>query len=670
MNITEKIYLDTTIEKLYYLTAFNKTTLSFMRACKLTDVQSIINRFGSAAATGHIFGLPSLSVQEVIEVINNTVQENSPQEERLDAENYKLSNELYSLGKAANVIFEAYESITPPEGHFTKLIKEKFPYAWNLNHAVINSLSSLLEIDEDLTPEEILQLRSLYYKYIRKVVEDSSKEPTFTASMKQVYYRAAKDFAPFVLDKSDDKSDEKNKDESPYLIPQLVYTYADAQYKDAIEKEIPNKNTRQYISRKFPQFIELVLAVKSSFARFKHLYLKGNNETLLREVFLFGKRFASEYKAIRQMDDNEITLRLINKDYPFLTGEEVAAIVDFQIENGYMPLFYILKAFKKVYPSINVGQAQKYRAKILSNTDWDKYEEIFGLKLITSETPAYKEIKRNENIKINLQEFSRLLNTAKYKYRIRTCNNKSMIFTDDAFGMIKFDDHLEKIKQLKNQIFEKETYLPIDSLIGNVPEDLKPVAKDMLRYIGKEMFGLQLRDNDTFYFKPGPVVPSLQNSEHERTGFRLILESRNLMQLPANYPFYKLQMTSQEYELLQLLLKNAAKEGNLDSYGLEAAAFFAEWWKRDYKGGLPTIENVAASLEITEKTLAEQLFKSAKKALVKLNYDDFLKEDTEKGYFRKLLFLGGIPSAFINNNDKAMKSMLTFVKLYLFGQYG
>lgn len=100
-----------------------------------------------------------------------------------------------------------------------------------------------------------------------------------------------------------------------------------------------------------------------------------------------------------------------------------------------------------------------------------------------------------------------------------------------------------------------------------------------------------------------------------------ILHSRKLKSydINPNYPIWKLRINDEEYEAIKTLLRE--HEHNLTSYSLEAMIFYAEWWKRDYKDGIPSKEDAAKVIGFTSKESTKKLFKVANQRLnAKLYY--------------------------------------------------
>ena len=143
-----------------------------------------------------------------------------------------------------------------------------------------------------------------------------------------------------------------------------------------------------------------------------------------------------------------------------------------------------------------------------------------------------------------------------------------------------------------------------------------------------------------------------------------ILHSRKLKSydINPNYPIWKLRINDEEYEAIKTLLRE--HEHNLTSYSLEAMIFYAEWWKRDYKDGIPSKEDAAKVIGFTSKESTKKLFKVANQRLnAKLYYILGKSEGKKNLYFRTLLFQGGLQLNYIKANlDNPQSPTVAFFK--------
>lgn len=137
-----------------------------------------------------------------------------------------------------------------------------------------------------------------------------------------------------------------------------------------------------------------------------------------------------------------------------------------------------------------------------------------------------------------------------------------------------------------------------------------------------------------------------------------ILQSRGMSKLQSNFPLWKFKLTDDEYESLKLDIQSHV--GFISFFGVEAALCYAEWWRRDYRGNIPSKEDVAVGIGLT-RNYGEDLYMAARRALIIHGYS-FLHSLKGTEYFRTLLNQGGLPVNYIKKNDSNMGSFTRFLK--------
>lgn len=137
-----------------------------------------------------------------------------------------------------------------------------------------------------------------------------------------------------------------------------------------------------------------------------------------------------------------------------------------------------------------------------------------------------------------------------------------------------------------------------------------------------------------------------ENVEYVHTSYLDILRTRGMQGLQKNMPLWKFKLSEGEYETLKQTLR--IHTSDLAKYGEEAALCYAEWWRRDYKGNIPSKEDVAMGIGI-HSSYANELYKAAREALQKHGYT-FLHSLKGTLYFRTLLNQGGLPINYITNS--------------------
>ncbi|MGI6233264.1 MAG: hypothetical protein ACOYJF_10545, partial [Prevotella sp.] len=111
------------------------------------------------------------------------------------------------------------------------------------------------------------------------------------------------------------------------------------------------------------------------------------------------------------------------------------------------------------------------------------------------------------------------------------------------------------------------------------------------------------------------------------------------------FPLWKLHIRDNEYNALKASLKDAYNEFCLEYYYKEAAIFYAEWWRREYNGGVPSKERVAQAANVDD---SELLFNLAKQAMREWKCKVY--GVNRHLYFYSLLLQGGLPMKHIQSS--------------------
>lgn len=133
--------------------------------------------------------------------------------------------------------------------------------------------------------------------------------------------------------------------------------------------------------------------------------------------------------------------------------------------------------------------------------------------------------------------------------------------------------------------------------------------------------------------------------------FDKLLENRGIKQAPV--PLWKLEITDQEYYDLKRILSNLSTF-DYWNYGKEFALFYAEYWRREYQGGIPSKELMAEKMGHPQSEASKKIYDYAKDALKKLHIPVIQhnsKHNSRKFFFRTLLLQGGLPMAYVHHKE-------------------
>lgn len=139
--------------------------------------------------------------------------------------------------------------------------------------------------------------------------------------------------------------------------------------------------------------------------------------------------------------------------------------------------------------------------------------------------------------------------------------------------------------------------------------------------------------------------------------FPTLLNKRNLNKHDGR-PLWKYLLNSEELNDLKKTFQFTSSF-NVDSR--DAALYYAQWWNKNYNGGIPSKQEVFESLEGNIRVYfnENEFFKIAKKGAELLDVKWIKKQNTL--YFKTLLLQGGLPLKHISENQSTYKAFLEAV---------
>ena len=143
------------------------------------------------------------------------------------------------------------------------------------------------------------------------------------------------------------------------------------------------------------------------------------------------------------------------------------------------------------------------------------------------------------------------------------------------------------------------------------------------------------------------------------TFFRELIGKRNI-DVHDGRPLWRYNLDDSEFEALTDYLRQI----RFRIPEKEAAFYYAEWWRRCYKGGSPSKESIFKSLYFnsTARFTPEDLYQASRNGASQLGIKWIRKNSTL--YFRTMLLQGGLPLVHISMNQNAYQKFLNAI-LYL-----
>lgn len=140
--------------------------------------------------------------------------------------------------------------------------------------------------------------------------------------------------------------------------------------------------------------------------------------------------------------------------------------------------------------------------------------------------------------------------------------------------------------------------------------------------------------------------------------FNEILKNNNLKEHDGR-PLWKYNLSENEFYNLKKHLSTLTKYSYNDNRDI--TLYFAEWWKNEYNGGVPSIKSVYENIKNCKIT-EDHFYELARKGAISLGIKWIKREN--RLYFRTLLLQGGLPIHHLLNPDN-FNSYTRFLKKIL-----
>ena len=127
-------------------------------------------------------------------------------------------------------------------------------------------------------------------------------------------------------------------------------------------------------------------------------------------------------------------------------------------------------------------------------------------------------------------------------------------------------------------------------------------------------------------------------------------------------PLWKMKVSKDQYDQIKKELSFAFITQNYpkkQSLAREAALYYAEWWRREYNGGIASKVALITSLKLPTE-FSDELYELAKTGAKKLNITPIVRQN--RLWFRSLLIQGGLPINHIQSNNENFIVYKTFLR--------
>lgn len=521
--------LDTTISELHSSGMISVRTYNCLTHEEIHTLGDVIDRYESPIDMLKIKNFGRKSYTEIVDVLSTTNRNRIEPEEEGFAETPKTKQQIMeeqfaALGeKIDEIIVAAHVMVTEGDGDVCSYLKAQYPHAYELNNVVTYEPEKMLEIVEGFTRDENLDIRHSYKRFMDQIIERLEEEHLAEENIYAVYKRSS-------LSLSLKMENFSYEQIAKYLLSPIAQEYIEKVYQEQ-RKMVLGVRANNFSNTFLPHFADLIKYADKPLGAYRDICPGRSMMKTLTEIFHFNQKFKKIFDRLSKLSDDEIQTEFLKRDYPYLVSRQRMFVFDFIKENNHAPLFYLMLQYlrlsenrsNKIYSlyhgiadgkkrtlneiaeamsltrervrQIACGTIEIQGSALVNNDGWEYYKDFLELPYIYEDKMEYVSLKENEHLAADFGTFAYLLNLVA-DFKIEEINDRVILLNRNKMSELNLADCIDTFNSIVNAKYSTDTYVPLDSILFTVPEEVRPVTKRLIKYIATEIYELKLTEDE------------------------------------------------------------------------------------------------------------------------------------------------------------------------------
>lgn len=521
--------LDTTISELHSSGMISVRTYNCLTHEDIHTLGDVIDRYESPIDMLKIKNFGRKSYTEIVDVLSTTNRNRIEPEEEGFAETPKTKQQIMeeqfaALGeKIDEIIVAAHVMVTEGDGDVCSYLKAQYPHAYELNNVVTYEPEKMLEIVEGFTRDENLDIRHSYKRFMDQVIERLEEEHLAEENIYAVYKRSS-------LSLSLKMENFSYEQIAKYLLSPIAQEYIEKVYQEQ-RKMVLSVRANNFSNTFLPHFADLIKYADKPLGAYRDICPGKSMMKTLTEIFHFNQKFKNIFDRLSKLSDDEIQTEFLKRDYPYLVSRQRMFVFDFIKENNHAPLFYLMLQYlrlsenrsNKIYSlyhgiadgkkrtlneiaevmsltrervrQIACGTIEIQGSALVNNDGWEYYKDFLELPYIYEDKMEYVSLKEKEHLAADFGTFAYLLNLVA-DFKIEEINDRVILLNRNKMSELNLADCIDTLNSIVNAKYSTDTYVPLDSILFTVPEEVRPVTKRLIKYIATEIYELKLTEDE------------------------------------------------------------------------------------------------------------------------------------------------------------------------------
>ena len=512
--------LDTTIKELYEHGIISVRTFNCLCCAGMNTLGEILDNIETPMDLLKLRNFGRKSYTEVDAILNQMIREHKAVvPEQKEAKFAALGETIISI------ITEAYNEVTAGDTEVKAYLQAAYPQPCDMHELVMGDLDNMLVVVEEYTLNENLEIRHSYKEFIELVLNKMEYAQEAENAIYVEYKRKS-------LNLSIKMENFSYEQISKYFLSPIAKDYLEKSYQAQLESSL-SVRSKNFAAKFLPHFADLVKYADEPLASYRNICPGQSMMKTLTEIFQFNQKFRREFDRVSKLSDDDIQTEFLKRDYPFLMNRQRQFVFDFMKEYNHAPLFFLMYHYlrlsenrsNKIYCLANgifdgrrrtlneiaevmnlsrervrqivYGTIEIQESALANNDGWDCYNELFDLPFIYERTEEYVRLKEVEHLSADFEVFASLVKL-KADFKAKDVEGHTILM-NNKYGDLKLTDCLDTLFSIIDAKYSADTYVPIDSVLFTVPEQFRPVMKELTKHITTEIYKVQITEDEKLY---------------------------------------------------------------------------------------------------------------------------------------------------------------------------
>ena len=292
------------------------------------------------------------------------------------------------------------------------------------------------------------------------------------------------------------------------------------------QKECLSRRCQNFIENYLPSPAELLQCLQEN--DLNGILPREKKGKTVDDTILFLQKMREEQQRLGSLSQYEICRESNRIDFPFLNEEEQSFLLNFQQNNGHLPMFFLLLKYLR-QSSNNSDHTYALRYGIIDNRQrsmaqlaeeigisaervrqlcsskksvedtsitnhacWSNYEELFHLPLLHRNSEEWKIINENEQLHISFETFAALIMiVADFSLLKFVRSDNWYIIINSNYDNVDIKEPVNRLRK----IYDEKRARVISENINDILPGLSKSAIDIISRISKEVLGYNIDES-------------------------------------------------------------------------------------------------------------------------------------------------------------------------------